>query len=190
MGRPLGRFGSTSRWICTSIPPSTFRNHMTSSCALHGLHSMTYQHLVQSDRATATTSDREEVQIDFVASSTTGEGNYAAATERALPFGGGGPSNQNPTGKTNLFQIAHYQQYFNVDTTVRPRPRTALVQMLLWAHATPRYSLHSQLHRAQARTQSKPQARRFVVPNHLSPHHLCLTCPHSARCYHLRSHPH
>eukprot|EP00892_Ulva_mutabilis_P005863 jgi/Ulvmu1/3649/UM017_0063.1 len=66
---------------------------------------------LQSDAPAPNTS--EEVQIDFVASSTTGDRNLQAGTERAAPFAGGGPSNG---GKTNMFQIAHYQQYFNVDT--------------------------------------------------------------------------
>lgn len=90
---------------------------------------MTYSRFVQSDSVTPNTSDREEVQIDFVATSTAGERNYQAATERAVPFGAGGPSSQNNPGKTNIFQLAHYQQYFNVDTSVRSLHQPVLMQL-------------------------------------------------------------
>ena len=90
---------------------------------------MTYSRSVQSDSVTPNTSDREEVQIDFVATSTAGERNYQAATERAVPFGAGGPSSQNNPGKTNVFQLAHYQRYFNVDTSVRSLCQPVLIRL-------------------------------------------------------------
>jgi hypothetical protein len=66
--------------------------------------------------AASASASNTDYKIDFVDSSL-GNGAYQAATERAGPvFSGAGSPQDQP--KTNMFQLKHYQRFFDIDTVV------------------------------------------------------------------------